>query len=212
MNRIFQNDWMAQLFRRSDDEPNGTAAHPYFILPRRGAVAELAREIGMTAPLHPILCFVNGTLPQAELVAVTALLPTLPRNVGLAAVVYRFDRALIRVLYEAGVRHFTGSAAGSHGFLVAGRNGSSAGAYFSDELLQHWLDRGGDAIRIRSSFGLTEREFEVVKMIARRMSNKEIATELGVSVRTIEAHRLNIRRKLGINGFEESFSGFGLPQ
>lgn len=47
---------------------------------------------------------------------------------------------------------------------------------------------------------LTLREKEILQRIATGKSNKHIARELNLSVRTIEAHRLNIKRKLGIEG------------
>ena len=47
---------------------------------------------------------------------------------------------------------------------------------------------------------LTPRETEVVRRIAGGLSNKEIAGELGVSVRTIEHHITSIYRKLGARG------------
>ena len=47
---------------------------------------------------------------------------------------------------------------------------------------------------------LTPREREVLQRIATGKSNKHIARELDLSVRTIETHRLNIKRKLGIEG------------
>jgi len=50
---------------------------------------------------------------------------------------------------------------------------------------------------------LTMREQEVLKHIANGESNKRIARELDLSVRTVETHRLNIKRKLGIEGQAE---------
>lgn len=47
---------------------------------------------------------------------------------------------------------------------------------------------------------LTPREREVLRCIATGKSNKHIAHELDLSVRTVETHRLNIKRKLGIEG------------
>ena len=47
---------------------------------------------------------------------------------------------------------------------------------------------------------LTPRELEVLQRIATGKSNKHIARELDLSVRTVETHRLNIKRKLGIEG------------
>lgn len=54
--------------------------------------------------------------------------------------------------------------------------------------------RGGG----RTGTGLTEREDEVVKLIAEGHSSREIARALTISVRTVERHRENILAKLGM--------------
>ncbi len=50
---------------------------------------------------------------------------------------------------------------------------------------------------------LTAREHQVLQHIAAGQSNKQIARALDLSVRTVETHRLNIKRKLGIEGQAE---------
>ena len=50
---------------------------------------------------------------------------------------------------------------------------------------------------------ITDREREVLLLVAHGRSNKEAARELGISVRTVEAHRLSIRRKLGVESASE---------
>ena len=47
---------------------------------------------------------------------------------------------------------------------------------------------------------LTERESEVLRLIAIGHSNKEIATQLKISVKTVEVHKANAMRKLGLTG------------
>lgn len=47
---------------------------------------------------------------------------------------------------------------------------------------------------------LTQREQEVLKLIADGLSSKEIASRLDLSVRTVETHRLNIKRKCELEG------------
>lgn len=48
-----------------------------------------------------------------------------------------------------------------------------------------------------NSSALTEREIEIVKLIAKEFSNKQIADQLFISERTVESHRKNIFRKAG---------------
>jgi DNA-binding NarL/FixJ family response regulator len=55
----------------------------------------------------------------------------------------------------------------------------------------------------RSPSRLTAREREVVQLLAEGKSNKEVATALGVSVRTAETHRTNIMRKLELHSISE---------
>lgn len=45
--------------------------------------------------------------------------------------------------------------------------------------------------------GLTEREVEILKLIAQGRTNREIATALGITVRTVETHRSNLLSKIG---------------
>lgn len=46
---------------------------------------------------------------------------------------------------------------------------------------------------------LTERELEIVKMVVEGCLTKQIASQLGISTKTVEVHRSRITRKLGVN-------------
>jgi DNA-binding NarL/FixJ family response regulator len=46
---------------------------------------------------------------------------------------------------------------------------------------------------------LTDREREILKLIAREFTNRDMAEELFISERTVETHRKNIFRKTGTN-------------
>jgi DNA-binding NarL/FixJ family response regulator len=64
-------------------------------------------------------------------------------------------------------------------------------------LVRDYVDRGG---RGEEQFDvLTPRELEVLKLIAEAHSNKEIAKELFISIKTVERHRQNILDKLGMS-------------
>ena len=47
---------------------------------------------------------------------------------------------------------------------------------------------------------LSERESDVLRLIASGYSNKEIAAQLSLSVKTVEVHKANAMRKLGMTG------------
>jgi two-component system response regulator NreC len=72
------------------------------------------------------------------------------------------------------------------------------GTYFSPEVsrivVQSYLTTGR-----RSGDYLTEREQQVVKLIAEGASTKEVAVKLGISVKTADSHRTRVMGKLGIH-------------
>ena len=87
--------------------------------------------------------------------------------------------------------------------ISAVREVSQGRKYLSPQVLGKLVDdlrarSQGPQIVARSST-LTPREREVVKLIAEGNSVKEIAAMLGLSVKTIEAHKFNLMRKLNIH-------------
>ena len=46
---------------------------------------------------------------------------------------------------------------------------------------------------------LTKREVEILSLVARELSNQEIADKLFISIRTVETHRINLTQKLGVH-------------
>jgi two-component system, NarL family, response regulator NreC len=86
--------------------------------------------------------------------------------------------------------------------LTAIREVHRGGSFLSPRLLARLVDgfrmqgRGGE----RQRFGtLTKREREILKMLAEGKSVKEIASSLELSVKTVEAHKFNLMRKLDIH-------------
>ena len=55
------------------------------------------------------------------------------------------------------------------------------------------------AFGTRDENGLTERELEVLGLVGKGLSNKEIATDLGITERTARTHVSNILGKLGVH-------------
>ena len=77
-----------------------------------------------------------------------------------------------------------------------------AGADHGDEAaFRAWVTRRETARQqIRR---LSRRELQVVTLVAHGLANKSIAQELEISVKTIEKHRANAARKLGVNSTAE---------
>jgi HD-GYP domain-containing protein (c-di-GMP phosphodiesterase class II) len=58
---------------------------------------------------------------------------------------------------------------------------------------------GQSAVRIERPLGLTEREVEVVALLARGLQTKQVAHALGISVKTADRHVQNAYRKIGVS-------------
>jgi len=66
-------------------------------------------------------------------------------------------------------------------------------------LLNEYLRKNAEPAEKEDGSAITRREKEVLALIAEGLRNKEIAARLDVSIRTVEAHRDRIRKKLGIS-------------
>jgi len=76
----------------------------------------------------------------------------------------------------------------------------------SDILVKKYLDAKQSTLGNSSSqeISLSRREEQIIRMISNGRNNKEIAESLNISIRTIEAHRMNILRKFQVNSIEEA--------
>jgi DNA-binding NarL/FixJ family response regulator len=88
--------------------------------------------------------------------------------------------------------------------LRAIREVHNGGSFLSPRLLTRLVDgfrtQGRDGAVRQPRFGtLTKREREILKLLAEGKSVKEIATEFVLSVKTVEAHKFNLMRKLDIH-------------
>jgi len=116
---------------------------------------------------------------------------------------YEDEEYLLQCL-EVGAAGYLLKDAPSYKLIDAVREVSKGQKYISQRIMEklvedfHARPRGSHKRVARSSM-LTPREREVIKMLAEGNSVKEIAKLLGLSVKTIEAHKFNLMRKLGIH-------------
>lgn len=106
----------------------------------------------------------------------------------------------VRPLIEAGVNAFV-AAQDWPGELLAAVQALGAGGLFISGALAREGFAGArrNEGSVADGYGLTAREREILVMIALGLSNKDVARRLALSVRTVETHRLNIRKKTRAN-------------
>lgn len=80
-------------------------------------------------------------------------------------------------------------------------NSTEAATNTDESAFQNWQSRrDGARQQIRR---LSRRELQVVQLVTHGLANKSIALELEISVKTIEKHRANAARKLGVGSTAE---------
>lgn len=94
---------------------------------------------------------------------------------------------------------------GAHGFLPKDKSVEELvaaiysvmekGKYYNDEVMEILVKGSKGLVKDLKMNSLTEREVEIIKMICKQKTNKEIGESMGVSMRTIENHRTTILLK-----------------
>lgn len=110
-----------------------------------------------------------------------------------------------RVL-QAGAMGYVNKQESSDTVLSAIRRVLSGKVYLSPELTQHLLDRSvGRQTQLHGDTldRLTDRELEIFRLIGEAVPTGKIAERLFVSVHTIETHRENIKKKMGLRNASE---------
>jgi two-component system response regulator NreC len=122
-------------------------------------------------------------------------------------------RVLVLTMYDSEEHFFEILKAGAVGYvpkkaavtdLIAALRSVYAGGVFiyptvARSLVNDFLRRTEGGAEAESLGGLTDRERQVLRMIAEGRSNREIAETLVLSVKTVERHRANIMEKLGLH-------------
>lgn len=185
----FMRAGLAQLIDRQPDmRVCREAGHP------AEALQALAREV-------PDLVLTDITMPGrsgAEFIKdLLALHPGLP-----VLVISMHDEAIYAErMLRAGARGYIMKEAGGEALLAALRQVLSGQVYLSGKLSARLLETltGGQPRGSTSPIAkLTDREFEVFRLIGQGKSTHDIAAQLHLSTKTVDVHRANIKGKLGI--------------
>jgi two-component system, NarL family, nitrate/nitrite response regulator NarL len=153
----------------------------------------LARE------LRPDLVLLDISLPQMNGFAVAELLRReLPRIKVLVLSASSHPDSVMRTV-QAGACGFVLKESPPEELLRAIQTVQTGQTYFSAEVTRLALNQYVRGRAAPSAAQLTHREREVLTQIAEGLSNKEIAIQLEVGVRTVETHREHIMHKLNIH-------------
>lgn len=119
-----------------------------------------------------------------------------------------YSDQLIREIVEAGVRGYIVKSDSDRDLIIAVETLSRHKPFFTPratEVILSKFNAGGTKAEVPETVQdrLTSREREIVQLLAEGKSSKEVATSLGISVKTAETHRANIMRKLQLHTVSE---------
>ncbi|HXU78333.1 MAG TPA: response regulator transcription factor [Methylomirabilota bacterium] len=113
------------------------------------------------------------------------------------------DDECVQQLMQAGATGYLIKQTAANDLLKAIREVQRGNAFFSPSIAKRLRDQCREAFSngqpAKKSTELTSRESEVLQLIAEGFSNKQIAAELEISIKTVEKHRQQVMNKLNIH-------------
>jgi len=162
----------------------------------RAAVAEAKRHRPDVAILDIGMPELNGVEAARQIRAVSPVTEVLVLSA-------HGSEKLAREIFDAGGRGYLVKEDADQDLLAAVDAVRQHKPYFTPKLAD-WVTRQMSEPTGKASRGrLTPREREIVQLLAEGKSNKEAATMLGISAKTIETHRANIMLKLNVHSITE---------
>jgi DNA-binding NarL/FixJ family response regulator len=154
-----------------------------------------------TLAMKPDVVVMDISMPGMNGLVATRLLKQQHSTTGIVTLTRHADDAYLEELLRAGAAGYVLKQSAPTELLQAIRAVAAGGQYIDSSLTGRvtasFLVRDG---RKPSGGQPSEREIEVLRLIAAGYSNKEIAARLSLSVKTVEAHKANAMRKLGLTG------------
>jgi DNA-binding NarL/FixJ family response regulator len=161
----------------------------------------------MARRLQPDVVVMDLSLPELNgLDATRQILKDSPRSEFLVLTMHHSEE-LARDVLRAGARGYVLKSDADQSLIAAVKSLREHKPFLSSRVTEFVLDdylRRTDALEEALSHEtVTAREREIIQLLAEGKSNKEAASTLGISVKTIEAHRANIMRKLRLRSTSE---------
>jgi DNA-binding NarL/FixJ family response regulator len=153
--------------------------------------------------LKPEVVVMDISMPGVNgLVATRAMRAQVP-DTAVIILTRHGDDAYLQELLRAGAAGYVLKQSPAAELLQAVRAVAAGGQYLDSTLTARvtagFVGRKSKGLN-QPGAALTERESEVLRLIASGYSNKEIAVQLDLSVKTVEVHKANSMRKLGLTG------------
>ena len=169
-------------------------------LDSHGCVVVAAAADGNAAILaannHPgATVIVSATLMQPNAAATIRRLRTTSPDSEIVVVGVEPDALFARDLVNQGVGGIVAADAPPDEYWNAVHSVRFGAVYLSGQIAEVLFSAGPKRDAADNPYGLTAREVDILRSLSDGMSNKEVARQLDLSVRTVETHRLNIRRK-----------------
>ncbi len=167
-----------------------------------GEASQAAQALERVRELKPDVVLMDIGMPgMSSFEAARLIEKNSPGTRLIFLTMYEDEEYLLQCL-EVGAAGYVLKDAPAPNLISAVREVYQGRKYLSPRVLDKLVDfpsgSQGSPGRARSS-SLTPREREVLKMIAEGNSVKEIASLLGLSIKTVEAHKFNLMRKLNLH-------------
>ncbi len=167
-----------------------------------GTASEMA---AVTARLHPDVLVLDIGLPDASgITAIEGVIRSSPQTKVLVLTMHD-DVAYLREAFAAGALGYVLKAAADVELIHAVHEVADGRRYVHPELGAALLVAGRSAVSEPggSGLGLSEREVEILRLLALGHTNPEMAALLDLSVRTVETYRYRIQQKVGLRSRAE---------
>jgi DNA-binding NarL/FixJ family response regulator len=152
--------------------------------------------------VKPDVLVMDVSMPELNGLMATRELKRTCRDIAIVALTRHDDEAYVQELLRAGASGYVLKRSPSIELVAAIRAAAAGGAYLDTGLgarIAGGLSRAA-ARRATISPRISDREKEVLRLMALGYSNKDIGNTLDISVKTVEVHKANAMKKLGLHG------------
>jgi len=168
-----------------------------------GEAANGREAVRCVEKLGPDLLLMDLSMPRMSgMDAISEIKKRYPETKIIALTVHKTEEYLLSTL-QAGVDGYVLKDA-THDELVMAIHSVMAGKPYlspgiSEKVIEGYLEGKENNLSVSSWQRLSQREREVLKLIAEGYKNKEIAEDLCISLKTVEKHRANLMKKLDLH-------------